>query len=167
MRLRFPLTLALTGAALVACTAAFACPQHGTAACCAPQAKPAAYVPLPSAPPAPMPFAVLPSAQMPVVVDGLRAFLDPETGLLGGPIGDLSVPQDYAQATVANPLLVPVRLPDGSEMLDLQGTLLDYMVLQIDPLGHRTMLCVPAPALIAAPAPRPTVAPSATPYAER
>jgi len=85
----------------------------------------AGFVPLPSAalpvPPAAMP--ALPVA--PSVVAGLMAFIDPETGRLTGPIGQLQVPQDQLQSYVSLESLVPVTLPDGSVMLDLRGALQD------------------------------------------
>jgi hypothetical protein len=96
----------------------------------------------PAAPAAP--FASLPNFAKPEpVVAGLLAFLDPETGLLTGPIGDLRVPDDLNRAFAAPVELTPVTLPNGSVMVDLQGTLQDYYILNIDPFGRRTVQCVP------------------------
>jgi hypothetical protein len=104
-----------------------------------------AFVPLPSnaLPLATTAFPGLPSFQQPApIVAGLLAFIDPETGLLTGPIGDLSVPEDVARQFATPVDLTPVTLPDGSLMIDLQGSLQDYYVLHIDPLGRRTVRCV-------------------------
>lgn len=95
-------------------------------------AKPAAAKPAPlyTLTPSPMPL-----------VSGLLAFIDPETGLLGGPIFPLVAPTDLATSAAAiDP--VEVRLPDGSYMMDLQGGGMDYLVLHIDALGKKTMRCV-------------------------
>lgn len=91
-----------------------------------------------AAKPAPL-YALTPSP-MPLV-SGLLAFIDPETGLLGGPIFPLVAPSDLASSAAAiDP--VEVRLPDGSYMMDLQGGGMDYLVLHIDALGKKTLRCV-------------------------
>ncbi len=91
-----------------------------------------------AAKPAPL-YALTPSP-MPLV-SGLLAFIDPETGLLGGPIFSLVAPFDLAPiAPAADP--VEVRLPDGSFMIDLQGGGMDFLMLHIDALGKKTMRCV-------------------------
>ena len=75
------------------------------------------------------------------LVSGLLAFIDPETGLLGGPIFPLVAPTDLSTSAAAlDP--IEVRLPDGSYMLDLQGGGMDYLVLHIDAFGKKTMRCV-------------------------
>lgn len=95
----------------------------------------------PTAAPAPAPFASLPNFAQPVVA-GLMAFIDPETGMLSGPIGELQVPGDLSNAFGPTPDLTPTPLPGGGFVVDLQGTLQDYYVLTIDPLGRRSIRCV-------------------------
>jgi len=97
--------------------------------------------------PAPAPAATLPSL-------GLMAFLDPETGMLTGPISYLVPPADQRAAS-ANVLLTPVQRLNGAWLLDLKGTLMESYVLQIDPLGNRRVVCVQDPRSVmqAAPAP--------------
>lgn len=129
-----------------------AAPAKTATACAVPTAKvavrpqaPAAIVSLPSAaaPVARSAFPALPMFTQPApIVSGLMAYIDPETGELTGPIGDLVVPDDVARALAAPLELTPVTLPDGSVMVDLQGTLQDYYVLTIDPLGRRSIRCV-------------------------
>jgi hypothetical protein len=73
---------------------------------------------------------------------GMRAYLDPETGTIGAP----GVSQSAIAGTQSTgPALQEVVLPDGSVMVDLQGTLQDYMILNIDAKGHKVMRCVPNP----------------------
>lgn len=72
---------------------------------------------------------------------GLMAFLDPETGMLTGPIGDLVPPVDQRAAS-ANVLLTPERRPNGAWLLDLKGTGMEHYMIQIDPLGNRRVFCV-------------------------
>lgn len=145
-----------------------------TTACATPAVKAAAR---PKAP-APSAFASIASASAPVattafpslpnftrpapIVAGLWAFIDPETGLLCGPIGDLQVPDDIARAFGSQVELTPVTMPDGSVKVDLQGTLQDYYVLTIDPLGRRSIRCVQDARHAHAPA-----APIVLPIAER
>lgn len=95
----------------------------------------------PAAVAAPAPFASLPNFTQPVVA-GLMAFIDPETGLLTGPISELQVPGDLSNAFGPAPDLTPTPLAGGGFVLDLQGTLQDYYVLTIDPLGRRSVRCV-------------------------
>jgi hypothetical protein len=96
-------------------------------------AKPAPAVPAKR--PAPASDAPAPPAGI-----GLMAFLDPDTGLLTGPISSLVPPADQRAAS-ANVLLEPVPLPNGGWMLDLKGTGMESYVLHIDALGHRTVSC--------------------------
>jgi len=142
---------AKSASAAPACCAA----KSKVTACCAKPATKVAvqpqnstvFVPLAHATPAaaPAPFSSLPNFARPEpIVAGLMAFLDPETGLLTGPIGELRVPDDLARALAAPVELTPVTLPNGSVMVDLQGTMQDYYVLHIDALGHRTIQCVPS-----------------------
>ena len=80
---------------------------------------------------------------VPPIQAGMRAYLDPETGTLGAPAPGQMIPPN--SATTDAPTLHEVTLPDGSVMVDLQGTLQDYMILQLDKQGHRVMRCVPNP----------------------
>jgi len=123
------------------------------------------FVPLPSLslPVAPSAMVLLPSETNMPVVSGLMAFLDPESGRLTGPIGNLQVPMDQLQTAISPESLVPVTMPDGSVMLDLRGTLQDYVILQVDAFGHSRMQCVTDPRLAT-----PFVSlPAPSPYAER
>ena len=83
---------------------------------------------------------------------GMRAYLDPETGLIGGmgPVDPAEV-----QDVQAAPVLREEVLPDGSVMLDLQGTMQDFYIMQIDADGNRVVRCVenPAKAIAETPAP--------------
>ncbi len=72
---------------------------------------------------------------------GLRAFLDPETGQITGSIAPMSPTLDMVP-TVSRESLVPVTLPNGSVMVDLQGTGEEYYVLRVDALGRRRVFCV-------------------------
>lgn len=96
------------------------------------------------APPAPAAKATppaAPAATAPAGTLGLMAFLDPETGLLTGPIGQLVPPADQ-QAAAANVLLESVRTPSGGWLLDLKGTGMEFYVLQVDAFGRRYVSCV-------------------------
>lgn len=143
----------LTGAALLALLAA-AAPASTPSAGRAP-AKSKRVAPASVAKPAPAPAAVTPAAGS----LGLMAFLDPETGMLTGPIADLVPPADQ-RAAAANVLLTPVQRANGAWLLDLKGTMMEHYVLQIDALGRRRVVCVQdagrLPALLQ-PAPLPLV----------
>jgi hypothetical protein len=74
---------------------------------------------------------------------GMRAYLDPESGgvIVGMPIpGAVEV-----EAVRPTPELKQEVLPDGSVMMDLQGTGVEYMILQIDSKGERNVRCVQDP----------------------
>ena len=118
---------------LAACAAFAGTPTTGTggppAAAKLPATKPQVALPAPAAP--------LPSL-------GLMAFLDPETGMLTGPIGYLVPPADQRAAS-ANVLLTPVQRVNGAWLMDLKGTLMESYVLQIDPFGNRRVVCVQDP----------------------
>lgn len=145
-------------------TAACATPATTTAAKAkAPARSTFASMASASAPVATSAFPSLPNFTPPApVVAGLWAFIDPETGMLTGPIGDLQVPDDIARTFGAQAELTPVTMPDGSVKLDLQGTLQDYYVLHIDPLGRRSVRCVQDGRHVHAP-----LAPVVLPIAER
>ena len=152
----------LTGAALVVLLAAAAPASTPTAARANAKAKRVtvakpASVARSATPQAPA--AAAPSPAPGVGSLGLMAFLDPETGMLTGPIGELVPPADQRAAS-ANVLLTPVQRANGAWLLDLKGTMMENYVLQIDPLGNRRVLCVQdarrLPALLpVAPAPAP------------
>ena len=85
---------------------------------------------------------------------GMRAYLDPETGIISGlpesgAIGLDGIPSDVAVVLVETPL------PGRGYTIDLQGTLQDYSVLHIDANGKRHMDCTkdPRTALKRVPAP--------------
>ena len=105
-----------------------ACPAHAPA--------PAVTPPTPAAPP------VAP-AQPSAIEAGMRAYIDPETGLL------TSLPtasQTLAPPSVeSEPVLQEEILPDGSVMIDLKGTLQDYLILQLDANGQKVVRCVEDP----------------------
>jgi len=72
----------------------------------------------------------LPSAP----VHGLMAYLDPETGLIGSASMPLTVPDDLRPQLPVEALF-EVQLPNGSFMMDLQGTGEHFMMLHTDVLG--------------------------------
>lgn len=74
---------------------------------------------------------------------GMRAYLDPETGLIGG-VG----PADptAVEPLQSAPVLREEVMPDGSVMLDLQGTMQEYTIMQIDADGNKVQRCVTDPA---------------------
>lgn len=136
-------------------------------ACAAPAAKVTATLPAPlpeaGAPVATTAFPALPNfTQAAPARSGLIALIDPETGMLTGPIGDIGIPEDL-QRSFAEPVnLTPVALPGGGVMIDLQGTMQEYYVLTIDPLGRRSIRCVSDPRKAAS-----LVGPVVHPIAER
>jgi hypothetical protein len=74
---------------------------------------------------------------------GMRAYLDPESG--GVLVGMPSPEAGAVQAAQATPELQQEVLPDGSVMMHLQGTGQEYLVLEIDAKGERTVRCVQDP----------------------
>ncbi len=75
------------------------------------------------------------------MVTGLVAFLDPETGMLTGPVSAFTPPADQ-RAAAANVLLEEFPLPGGGWVLDLKGTCMESYVLTIDALGRMHASCV-------------------------
>lgn len=149
----------LTGAALLALLATAAPASTPTPARADAKAKRARVVKTADAPPAP-------SARVPVAAPapgpgagslGLMAFLDPETGQLTGPIGALVPPADQ-QAARRNVLLTPVQRANGAWLLDLQGTLMEYYVVERDAFGNRRVRCVQDPRQLPGFAPLPAPA---------
>ncbi len=98
--------------------------------------------------PAPVPAAPVPGSI------GLMAFLDPETGLLTGPIGSLVPPADQRSSSSAVVFEARPRA-NGAWLLDLKGTMLDYYVLHVDAFGRRTVSCAQSPGHVHLPAPIP------------
>jgi hypothetical protein len=88
---------------------------------------------------------------------GMRAYLDPETGVIG------PMPRSAAEAAELDavggelPDPIEIRRPDGTVLLDLQGHMQEYYVVQLDANGKRVVRCVSDPklALEAPPAPAP------------
>src|SRR5262249_36316722 len=96
----------------------------------------AKVVATPSVAPVTVARAAIPSAKNNPTEAGMRAYLDPETGTIGPPAN----PQSAIAGTQDDgPTLHEVVLPDGSVMVDLQGTLQDYLIVNVDPKGHRIM----------------------------
>lgn len=75
---------------------------------------------------------------------GMRAYIDPETGQLG--TGQLP-PLTAEEKAQLEPTGVPVEtvLPDGSVMIELNGTCQEFTVMKIDPSGKRSVQCVQDP----------------------
>jgi len=119
----------------------------GAAAACQKKTEPAAATQ--AAANTAQPTAAEPSATAPMDA-GMRAYIDPETGLV------TSVPPPGAiQPTAENPEVEPVqiRLPDGSYMLDMKGSNVEYMVIKRDADGKPVVECTKDPkAATAAPA---------------
>jgi hypothetical protein len=86
---------------------------------------------------------------------GLRAYIEPETGKLGMPaVIPAPSPEEEAAKTAEEPVLI--HMPDGSDMLDLRGTMQDYIVIQLDANGGKAVRCVEDPkAAVHAPPPAP------------
>jgi hypothetical protein len=143
--------VALTGAALLALAvgvALAAAPRTSTHRTHARRAGPGATI---------APATATRPGTPPALTSGLLAFLDPETGLLTGPIGQIVPPADQ-QAAAKNALPVKIQMPWGGWIIDLQGTGQEYYMLQVDPLGHRRVICVQDPrALPVAPPPAASV----------
>lgn len=101
-------------------------------------------------------------------VAGIYAYIDPETGQITATTIPLEAPDLSLRANVD--ALVPVRMPNGSWMLDLQGTGDEYALLELDPLGKRILTCVhgaSAPHAAAKPAARTAPTTVLSPYTER
>lgn len=115
-----------------------------------PPATPAALEPVATA-------AAASAASMAPGSAGMRAYLDPETGVIG------PMPRSAAEAAELDavggelPDPIEIRRPDGTVLLDLQGHMQEYYVVQLDANGKRVVRCVSDPklALEAPPAPAP------------
>ena len=165
------LTAAILGALTLAATAAWACDgnKSAKATACAPGTKAAvtaaksgsaksarvASTTRKSAPAAARkatPTATAPKAAP--AEAGMRAYLDPETGMVSGlpeagAIGPDGIPGDVAVVLVETPL------PGRGYTIDLQGTMQDYSILHLDAHGGRHVSCSkdPRTALKRGPAP--------------
>jgi hypothetical protein len=104
-------------------------PVRTTEAPVAPVAATEVWTPLPSAAPGEA---------------GMRAFYDPETGTIGGPVQLNSQVESQAPENWQD-LLIETRAADGSPMIDLKGYMQEYMMLHISLDGRRTMKCVEDP----------------------
>lgn len=85
---------------------------------------------------------------------GMRAYIDPETGQLGTPAS--LPPLSIEEKALLEPAQTPreVVLPDGSVMLELNGTGQEFTVMHLDAAGNRTVQCVQtAPTAVASTAP--------------
>lgn len=84
---------------------------------------------------------------------GMRAYIDPETGQLGTPAS--LPPLSTEEKALLEPAQAPreVVLPDGSVMLELNGTGQEFTVMHLDAAGNRTVQCVQDPAAVASTAP--------------
>lgn len=85
---------------------------------------------------------------------GMRAYIDPETGQLGTPAS--LPPLSIEEKALLEPAQTPreVVLPDGSVMLELNGTGQEFTVMHLDAAGNRTVQCVQnAPAAVVSTAP--------------
>ena len=82
---------------------------------------------------------------------GMRAYIDPETGQL------TSIPPAGTEQPVqADPVLLQVRLPDGSYMLDQKNAPEDFLILKLDANGNKVVECTqdPTKAMQTPPAPK-------------
>jgi len=90
-----------------------------------------AAVPAPSAP-----AAVAAPPAVPPGTAGLRVYLDPETGTLGGPGPMVTPDEDVSPLNESDEGLVQQVMPDGHVMMDLQGRFADYVLVTIDASGR-------------------------------
>ena len=75
---------------------------------------------------------------------GMRVYLDPETGTLGGiPAGATTDAIDLSAEEVGEPVLTV--LPDGSLMVDLNGTCQEFATIHRAPDGRIHMRCAQGP----------------------
>ncbi len=130
---RLLLPAAVAAIAVTACGGLMLC---GTEADATPPAVTPATAPAASPAPAVQPIETPAEA-------GMRAYIDPETGLI------TSQPSGVQPVEISSdkepPVLVPEIRPDGSLLLDLKGTVEDFMVLQLDANGKKVMRCVEDP----------------------
>lgn len=99
----------------------------------------------PAATPQPAPTAADQAPGASALAPGLRVFIEPETGKIGPPavIPALTPEEEAALKTAAEPTLVHMR--DGSDMLELNGSIQDYTVIKLDANGNKVISCVENP----------------------
>jgi hypothetical protein len=98
---------------------------------------------------------------------GLRFFRDPETGQLRPPTREEAAELNRAEADAAQesePIFVVVEHPDGMKSVDLQGALMQSVVVTRNIDGSLTFRCVPSRLAASPPAAAP--APQARPALE-
>jgi hypothetical protein len=100
------------------------------------------------------PAAAVEAVPQPAPTPGMVAYLDPETGEIGGmPPGELG-DATAAQHVTARP--IDAIATDGSPMQIANGAFEEYAVIRLDARGNRRMACGPdAKALLASPLPTP------------
>ena len=78
---------------------------------------------------------------------GMRAYIDPETGVLGGPGALPPLTEEEMKLLEPEVQEEPVEtvLPDGSVILDLKGHGQEYFILQLDANAQRVVRCVEDP----------------------
>ncbi len=76
---------------------------------------------------------------------GMRAYIDPETGMLGPPTADQAALAGQDVIIDSGEGLVEERLPNGAVKMDLQGQFQEYAIMQLDANGHLVMRCIPNP----------------------
>ena len=73
---------------------------------------------------------------------GMRAFIDPETGQLGhGTVLPEITPAEDAVLNERSSEPVVTVFPDGSAMVELNGTCQDFLVIELDANGNKTVGC--------------------------
>jgi hypothetical protein len=81
----------------------------------------------------------------PVAAPGMLVGIDPETGLLGMPSPEQVLqlsPSEKTGLLHTDAGLTPVRLPDGTLKLDLQGRYMEYSVVRLDAQGRPRSGCI-------------------------
>jgi hypothetical protein len=72
----------------------------------------------------------------------MRAFIDPETGQLGhGTVLPEITPAEDAVLNERSSEPVVTVFPDGSAMVELNGTCQDFLVIELDANGNKTVGC--------------------------
>ena len=140
----------LAAGIFVVASLAWACdkPPTATGSSCASSSATAvaAATPAPAVPAAatPAPTGTAPNAP---AQPGMRAYIDPETGVVGSP-GPLP-PLTAEEAKLLQPEVqeepVETVLPDGSVVLDLKGRGQEYFIMQLDANGKPVVRCVEDP----------------------
>lgn len=109
------------------------------------------------------PVAAVTIVDQPLPQSGLRAFIDPETGVLGAPsTQQLEALEAQAEINESFEGLEKVTQADGSVMVDLQGRFQEFYMVKLDAKGRRTTVCGRDPRALLDP-----VAPVVAPAEER